>query len=638
MNKLSGTRALKNAKHIRAVAPQVFPAAEPPDGFASVVPFDVLNRFHRMSEDELRTFPGLVEAQRELRKRKPASPRVMPLGIIFADSPFQGTLHFAKLTFRVGAKTFSVSDADMATIQRYATLAVPAVAKYAAQYGENRLTVASKILTMTVDVPSGKYNDDTLQGWVRTLMGQAGTAPVNTCIIVCNPPGVVNTDGDRSKGILGYHDNVVTARPSPAGGVITTPSPYCFVNVEGSGLTVDDRADQYALALTHEIAEMTVDPYVSWTNPEVCDGCAGNCNNEWRSFFAGTTPGAYDYLRSFKGFPPPPFRFDFYTAAVAQPSRSDDCPAPEAACAYAPSAKAGVGELLFYERPDGYAELYSVDANANIALQTTHPDWRSSWSLIVPGKYSPKPAGSRRDLLFYDRGAGWGEFYQTGSVGDMHQFSIHNNWRTTWSIIVPGSFAAPGSMDVLFYEPSDGYGEFYRTDGRGNISLIASHANWRTTWSIILAGKFSNSQLSDLLFYDPVAGVGEFYSTDGRGNIKLIANHSNWRKTWSIILTGKFSDSGYDDLLFYDPTAGVGEFYRTDGRGNITLIANHSNWRTTWSAIVAGKFSNSAFTDLLFYDPTAGVGEFYRTDGRGNISSIQNHTNWRKTWSIIGSL
>src|SRR5436853_7856829 len=76
------TRALKNATHIRAVAPEVFPAVEPLDGFASVLPFDVLNRFHRMTDDELRHHPHLLEAARKLRQGSPGAvpaPSLLPI-------------------------------------------------------------------------------------------------------------------------------------------------------------------------------------------------------------------------------------------------------------------------------------------------------------------------------------------------------------------------------------------------------------------------------------------------------------------------------------------------------------------------------------------------------------------------------
>jgi hypothetical protein len=634
---ISGTRALKNARKIQSLAPDIVPATEPPEGFASVLAFEILSRFHRMSEEELAGHPNLAQLSRQLHNGAVSDQRVTPHGIIFADDPFKGTLYLAKISFKVGANTRAVADSEMATMLQYLNVAAPAIAKYCSQYGENRLAVSSKILSLSVDLPSAKYNDDTLQGWVRTLLAQVHTPIRESCVIVCNPIGVVNSDGDPAQGIGGYHSNVVLAVPSPTDPFFL-PSPYCFVNVSNQlALSVADRVNSYAEILSHEVAEMTVDPYASWTNPEVSDGCAGNCSNRWLSFFTVDASGGYTYLRSELDIPPT-LAYDFFTAAVAQPSNAGDCPAPQRACAYAPSATAGIGELLFYEKADGYAELYSVDGRANISLQTTHPEWRNSWSLIVPGRYASKPAGGRQDLLFYDRGASTGEFYQTGKVGDMHRFSLHTNWRNSWSIIVPGSFAAPGSMDLLFYEASHGAGEFYSIDGRGNISLIRGYSTFRTSWSIILTGKFSNSASSDLLFYDPIGATGEFYSIDGRGNLTLIANHSNWRTSWSIIVAGKFSDSPYSDLLFYDPTSGVGEFYSTDGRGNLTLIANHSNWRTSWSSIVTGKFSNSAYSDLLFYDPAAGVGEFYRTDGRANISSIQNHTNWRTTWSIVASL
>jgi hypothetical protein len=638
MHGLCATRALKNARRIQAVAPHVFPATEPLNGFSSIVPFDVLRTFDRMTEDELRPFPGLLEAARILHERKqPVHAKHRHHAFIFGDPPFHGTVYFAKITFQTGTTAVSVSDTDMATMLQYAAVALPAIAKYASQYGENRLALSSNALSLNVDVPFGTFNDDSVKDWVRALLAQVPTPAAQSCIVVFRPDGVVNTDADPSQRKEGYHQEVTTFTRRGSV-VVETSSPYCFVNVFGRNFTVADRGDHYANTLSHEVAEMTADPFASWANPEICDACAGNCDNLWRSFFAVSSTEGYTYLRSAMDFPPRPFEFDFFTAAVVQPSRSGDCPAPQRACAYAPTARAGIGELLFYERPHGYGELYSVDANAGISLQTTHPNWRDSWAAIVPGRYAAKPPGGRRDVLFYDRSAGVGEFYETGNLGDMEQFSVHDNWRGSWSIIVPGSFAAPGSMDLLFYDPAEPVGEFYRTDGRGNLRLIKSHSDWRATWSIILAGTFSDSSIADLLFYDPAAGVGEFYRTDGAGNLSSIRNHQNWRTTWSMIIPGNFSDSPFTDLLFYDPSAGVGEFYRTDGRGNLSSIRNHQNWRTTWSIIVPGKFSDSPFTDLLFYDPSAGVGEFYRTDGRGNLSSIQNHQNWRTTWTIIDSL
>ena len=137
-----------------------------------------------------------------------------------------------------------------------------------------------------------------------------------------NPDGVVNTDGDGSLGIGGYHDAV-------------SGSPYCFCNVGGSNFTVQDRPNHYAEVLSHEVAEMVVDPLISFLSPEVCDGCAGNCSNKWLAFFSEESSGNPHYLLSARKIPPLPFHHDFFVAAVARPQNANDCPSPESGCNYA---------------------------------------------------------------------------------------------------------------------------------------------------------------------------------------------------------------------------------------------------------------------------------------------------------------
>jgi hypothetical protein len=322
-NTMCATRAMKNAKHIRAVAPQVFPAVEPLDGFASVLPFDVLNRFHRMTDDELRHHPHLLEAATKLRQGSPpgsALPATSLLPIIFPL--FKGTVHLAKITFNNDGAIKTFGDADMATVVQYLKAAAPAIIEYTSQYGECRLDVSPNILQLQVDVHQGKYNDGMLQGWIRKLL-TTNNLPVNSsCIVVFNPDGVVNTDGDGSLGIGGYHDAV-------------SGSPYCFCNVGGSNFTVQDRPNHYAEVLSHEVAEMVVDPLISFLSPEVCDGCAGNCNNKWLSFFSEESAGNPHYLLSARKIPPLPFHHDFFVAAVARPQNANDCPSPESGCNYA---------------------------------------------------------------------------------------------------------------------------------------------------------------------------------------------------------------------------------------------------------------------------------------------------------------
>jgi hypothetical protein len=328
-DRICATRAMKNAKHIRAVAPQVFPAVEPLDGFASVLPFDVLNRFHRMTDDELRRHPHLLEAAHKLRQRAPSGSALSATSL----SLFKGTVHLAKITFNDDGAIRTFSDADMATVLQYLKVAAPAIIEYTSQYGECRLDVSPNILQLQVDVHLGKYNDDMLQGFIKTLLSSNNLPHKSSCIVVFNPDGVVNTDGDGSKGIGGYHDSV-------------SGSPYCFCNVGGSNYTVQDRQNHYAETLSHELAEMVVDPQADFSNPEVCDACAGNCNNKWLAFFATDSSGAPHYLESARKVPPPPFNHDFFIAAVARPKNANDCPPPESGCNYAaPGDKQSPGQI-----------------------------------------------------------------------------------------------------------------------------------------------------------------------------------------------------------------------------------------------------------------------------------------------------
>jgi len=306
-NSTCATRAMKNAKNIRAVAPQVFPAVEPLDGFASVLPFDVLNRFHRMTDDELRPYPHLLEAATKLRQGPhpvSAQPAAGSLPIVFPL--FKGTVHLAKIRFNNDGVIKTFSDADLAMVVQYLKAAAPAIIEYTSQYGECSLDISPNILPLDVDVHQGKYNDDMLQKFVKKLLTANNLPFKSSCIVVFNPDGVVNTDGDGSKGIGGYHDAV-------------SGSPYCFCNVGGSNFTVQDRPNHYAEVLSHEVAEMVVDPLISFLSPEVCDGCAGNCNNKWLSFFEGDSSGKPHYLLSARKIPPLPFNHDFFIAAVARP-------------------------------------------------------------------------------------------------------------------------------------------------------------------------------------------------------------------------------------------------------------------------------------------------------------------------------
>ena len=242
---------MKNARYLQATAPHLLPKQEPANGFRSRIPDRILAGLHTpLPPAELNRVSGLVAALQKHPAPKPRAAASAPL--------FNGTLVFAQVAFRTARGFVSVKPADLATAMDFTRLAVVPISAYATQYGPNRLDVAPQAVRFNADAGDGTYNDQILQGWVNAIVAQHKLS-ANTCVVILNPPGVVNADADPSQGVGGYH------------GMANVP--YCFVNVMGSGLTVKDDANVYALALSHEIAEMIVDPRADLANPEVCDPC-----------------------------------------------------------------------------------------------------------------------------------------------------------------------------------------------------------------------------------------------------------------------------------------------------------------------------------------------------------------------------
>ena len=309
MTHLCVTRAIKNARHLQTNAPQILPMTEPPEGYGSRVPRELLARLHTpVAPADLDRVPGLAAALARAPIPRPKPAAAAPL--------FNGYLVFAAVTFRTSAGAVAVPAADLAVALDSSRVAVMPIVDYAPQYGPNRVTVGAQAVPFAASTPSGRYNDQILQGWVNSIVA-SNRLPTSTCVVVLNPQGVVNTDADPSQGIGGYHGfaNV----------------PFCFVILMGTGLTGKDEANFYALALSHEFAELDVDPRADLANPECCDGCGPNCQRVWIDYFNN----AGGYIQTLQAFPPP-FDYAFFINAIAEPASATMCPAPGAACDYAP--------------------------------------------------------------------------------------------------------------------------------------------------------------------------------------------------------------------------------------------------------------------------------------------------------------
>lgn len=251
-------------------------------------------------------------------KRHGAAPS--PTGRTVSGPLFDGTVYLANLAFQVGGRSVAITPSDLATVRQYLTKIVTPVTSYAAQYGPCGLRAGTILPEFATPAISGSYSDADLQAWVDAMVA-SNQLGVGSALIVLNPPPVVNRDAKETGGVgvLGYHG--------------AASRPYCFVNTLGTGFALDDRSDLFAEAVSHELAEMTVDPRADDSNPEVCDGCGTNCQgtSAYRAFF----DGAGSYLATSTRFPPP-FAYAFFLSAVARPGAAADCPAPASACDYAP--------------------------------------------------------------------------------------------------------------------------------------------------------------------------------------------------------------------------------------------------------------------------------------------------------------
>jgi hypothetical protein len=309
------TRALKNARHLQSVAPQLYAKDGAHDGFGTGVPMELLRRLHRLDPDsaELRGYDGLADVLKQSRLPLPARAT--------RGAVFSGTVYFVQVTFHTNSGDFAIPTTDMNMIVEYARHAVMPIAEYASQYGSTSVAVSPNLLTYTASVPSGSYTDADLQGWVNDI-ASSNNLPSNACVFVVSPPGV---SAASVGGNSGYHGKANV--------------PYVVAGVFATGLTMDDVPDVYAMVISHEMAEMVVDPNVDGSNPEVCDPCDINCGNLTRVYFNA----ADSFLGSNQATPPSGFTYDYYICGIVKPGGAANCPAAATDCQYAPTDSATWG-------------------------------------------------------------------------------------------------------------------------------------------------------------------------------------------------------------------------------------------------------------------------------------------------------
>ena len=325
-DRLCTSRRNKTAKHIERIAGHLIEGTN--QGITSIISEETLAQLHTIEN----THEVIQNKDLAILLEKDKLPSIKST---VSDPLFQGTLFFVQITFNTPSGSFSINNADMLTALNYSKVAINPISDYASQYGPNSLSVSNNIIQYSVTLSGKTYTDSNLKSWVNDIVSTNRLSTNSSCIVILNPwtEGIVNTNEDPRRGVGGYHGKVST--------------PFCFCNVFGQNLTVDDRQNAYAQILSHEIAEMTVDPLANIVNPEVCDACAPNCNNLWNNFF----DNGNQFIDGSQSLPPS-FAYKFFVNALVKPASYN----PATECAIPGS---NTHDVCVYIPPKVFSAVYA---------------------------------------------------------------------------------------------------------------------------------------------------------------------------------------------------------------------------------------------------------------------------------------
>jgi hypothetical protein len=272
---MCSTRAVKVLKYLNRMVPQTIPRSS----------LDALEKLPSAVLAGLHTNSDWDKVTNDAQLRNWLATNLIPSAKARVSHPlFHGTLVFVQLIFQEpGQPPSSISMADVQTAADYAAQAVLPIQRYASQYGPNSVDVWPNVIPFTANLTGTSFTLSQFEGWVDQCATIARKSNVNNpCIVILHNrdlPGSAMFSGERNS----FHS------------MTRNGTPYCYSLVFGENLTIADNNHTiipgrphdkvYAHNLSHEIAEMLVDPAGNDENPEVCDACAGNCNNSLFDLF-----------------------------------------------------------------------------------------------------------------------------------------------------------------------------------------------------------------------------------------------------------------------------------------------------------------------------------------------------------------
>jgi hypothetical protein len=433
---------------------------------------------------------------------------------------FNGTLVFVQVTYnRPNQPPFAMNAADIQTAVAYAARAVVPIQRYATQYGTNAVAVSPTMLTFTANLKGNTFSDNDVQGFVDDIAAANGLT--RSCVVILHDSitagGPVNSDASDAKKVDGYHSRTDNGNP------------YCFCRVHGTSLTVADRNDRYAGLLSHEIAEMVVDPHGHVENPEVCDACFFNCENPRfdlfdrdNAFLGGTDNPATT-----------PVPFTYFIDSLIKPEFYD----PDTECATKGSDLAAV---CVYPPPPTWSGPGQLTTVGGLVSVSGHFASADQHDIVLAGT----TAGTVREI-----------FWKSDTVGVEGEDNL------------PVPFGQGSIVSVA---------SLYNNDNQRHVAVVGTTAGrvHEIFWKSDTVGVEGHDDLPVDFAPNSIVAVSGLYASDQQRHLVVVGTtagkvHEIFWKSDSVGV------EGHDDLpIDFAPNSIVGlcAFYNIDDRRHIVLV------------------------------------------------------------------
>jgi hypothetical protein len=597
MQPLCATRAVKVLKYLHRIVPQNVPRSS----------LDALEKLPSIALAGLHATSDWDKITNDAQLKNWLANNPIPSPNAHVSHPlFHGTLVFVQLIFQQpNQPPSSVSMADVQTGVNYAALAALPIQRYASQYGPNSVDVWPNVIPFTATLTGASFSQSQFEGWVEQCAKTARDSNVsNPCIVILH-----NRDLPNSAMFSGRRNSFHS--------MTGNGTPYCYSLVFGQNLsiadnnhTIDGRPNEkvYAHTLSHEIAEMVVDPAANLENPEVSDACAGNCNNSLFDLFDqnGVFIGGTADTASTTGF-------NFFINSIVRPDvplNADQCIVDggnaQSACIYAPPpAWNGQGSLTTVNNPVSLAGHFSTGDQRHLVVVGTRPGkvheifWKADTVGIegeddLPVAFGAGGIASVATLYNSDQqrhvvvvGKRDGKVHEIYWKPETVGIEGHDDLPVSFS---PGTIAAVSGL--------------YNSDQQRHVVVVGTSAGkvHEIFWKADTVGIEGHDDLPVTFAPGSIVGVTAFYNTDQQRHVVVVGTRAGKLHEifWKADTVGV---EGHDDLpvsFNSGSIVAVSGFYDSSKQRHVVIVGTTDGkvHQVYWKATTVGIEAHSTVTQF----------------------------------------